>query len=262
MNLSAVLNDVLAALDGSDGPILFSHDTVQDWNHGVLDVLMAQGLLKQASVTSSLECRGCEERCFSDVIVQTSPAGRSRAYIVCEVPDKQAEMGRVAVPVERLMQWQSSVVMVARMVAGALGLEHDLSLVNAVAGMRLGMLQSPHGRRWVSLRANSLALEVNQQVIPLSELLYVEKGLVTLDRPRIENALSLNLGSVGKTYSPNTDKREARKRSTEAMRQDWRDAHAQLQREHPGKRKRWYSIRIARLPMACGRDAETIRRQL
>lgn len=226
----------------------------------MLDALVAQGLLNKASAAHSLECAGCEEHCFSEVIVQTN-GGKTRAYIVCEVPDKQAEMGRVAVPLERLQQWQSSPVVVARFVAGALGLDADISDTKTAA-IRLGMMHSPHGRRWASLLLDTFSLELNQQFIPLTELLFVEKGSVALDVNRIHTILSLDAPPAGKTYAANTDKREARKQATEAMRQDWRDAHVQLQREQPGRSKKWYSIRIARLPVACGREAETIRRQL
>lgn len=259
-SLSSALNDLLAAIESSKGMVIFGHDAVQQWDEGVLDALAAQGLLKKASTAHSLECKGCEEHCFSDVIVQTR-AGKTRAYIVCEVPDKQAEMGRVAVPLERLQQWQSSPLMVALYLARALGLDVDIS--DATAGMiSLGMMQSPHGRRWASLLVESLSLEVNQRTIPLVELLFVEKGAVVLDKLQIQKVLSLNTKPAGKVYSSNTDKREIRKQATEARRQDWLDAHKQLQRQHPGKSKRWYSIRIARLPVGGGRESETIRRQL
>jgi hypothetical protein len=260
LSLSSALNDLLAAVESSKGSAIFGYDTVQQWDGGALDALVSQGLLKKASAADSLECRGCEEHCFSDVIVQTG-AGKTRAHIVCEVPDKQAEMGRVAVPLERLQQWQSSPVMVARFLAGTLGLDADISDAKTAA-IRLGMVQSPHGRRWVSLLVDTFSLEINQQTIPLSELLFIEKGSVALDKPCIQDVLSLKTKSAGKAYSSNTDKRETRKQATIARRQDWRDAHEQLQRQHPGKSKRWYSIRIARQSVGGGREAETIRRQL
>jgi hypothetical protein len=124
------------------------------------------------------------------------------------------------------------------------------------------MLQGPHGRRWVLLLVDTLSLEVGQQSIPVTELLFVDHGAVVLDEQRIHGLLSLAAEPASKLYVPNTDKRESRKQATEAMRQNWRDAHEQLQIRQPGKSKKWYSIRIAKLPVAQDRDAETIRRQL
>lgn len=258
--LRSVLNDLLAALAEHQSRILISHDTVQGWGHGVLDELITIGLLKKAPTASSLECQGCEEHCFSDVLVRTE-GDTTRAHIVCEVPERQAQMGLVNVPLERLQQWQSSPAQLAEFVATALALDPAISS-NKKGIYQLGMLPGPHGRRGVALSMASFSLEVNQQSIPLTELLFTERGVVTVDQRRIDSAMSLKVHPAAKPYLPNTDRRESRKLATAAMRQDWRDAHAQLQREHPGKSKKWYSLRIARLPIAQGRDSETIRRQL
>jgi hypothetical protein len=260
LGLSAALNDLLGAIWDSKSRVVVDYDTVQQWEQETLAVLMAQGLLKKAPAASSLECRGCEEHCFSDVVVRTTD-GHTRAHIVCEVPERQAEMGLVAVPIERLQQWQSSPVMFARFIASALGLDAAASASkNAV--LNLGMLQGPHGRRGVTLVMDTFSLEVNQHAIPLAELMFVENGEVVLDQPRIESVLSLKVKPADKPYDSNRNKRESQKQATAAMRQDWRDAHLRLKRKQPGKSKKWYSIRIASLPVALGRDAETIRRQL
>lgn len=260
LGLPSALNDLLAALAEHQSRILISHDTVQGWEQGVLDELIKKGLLKKAPTAASLECRGCEEHCFSDVLVRTE-GDTTRAHIVCEVPERQAQMGLVNVPLSRLQQWQSSPAQLAGFVATALTL--DTAISSSKEGVfHLGMLPGPHGRRGIALSMVSFSLEVNQQSIPLAELLFTEQGAVTVDRCRIDSAMSLKVNPRGKGYQPNTDKRESRKLATAAMRQDWRDAHEQLQREHPDKSKKWYSLRIARLPIAQGRDSETIRRQL
>ena len=107
-----------------------------------------------------------------------------------------------------------------------------------------------------------LVLEVNSQRLSVAEVLFVEDGRFTLDWPRIQHLLSSDAGVKGEEYSSNTDRREARKQTTHAMHQNWRDACVELAKEHPGRGKKWYSIKIARMSVAQGRDAETIRKQL
>lgn len=106
------------------------------------------------------------------------------------------------------------------------------------------------------------SLEINRHRAPLNELINVNEGQIEVDWPRVTAMLAHDADSKGKSYSPSIEAREARKLATAAMQQDWRDAHAELARQYPAKGKRWYSVKIARMPIACGRDAETIRKQL
>ena len=244
------------------GRAVFSYDTVAAWDTAVLETFTAHGLLKPTTAAQSVECRGCEERCFSDVVVQPSKAGALRAYVVCEVPAKRAEMGRVAVQPERLSQWLLSAELLARFIADQLGLANVFSAGEDPQRIRLGMLQGVNGRCWVSLIAAPLTLEVNQQIVPVSELLFIENGVITLDKARIRSLVNVLANPAAKPYTPNTDQRESRKLTTQAMYQEWQDAYDSLRHEHPGKSKKWYSLKLARLPVARGREAETIRKHL
>ena len=243
------------------GRAVFSYDTVADWDADVLETIIAHDLLKPTAVAQSIECRGCEERCFSDVVVQPSKAGAVRAYVVCEVPAKQAQMGRVSVQPERLSQWLCSAELLARFIADQLGLANVFSAGADPQRIQLGMLKGINGRRWVALIAAALTLEVNQHIVPVSELLFIEEGVITLDKARIRSLLDVAT-EPGKAYTPNTDQRAARQLATQAMYQEWQHAYDSLRREHPGKSKKWYSLRLARMPVARDRDAETIRKRL
>lgn len=253
---------MLTAVDAGGGNAYISFDMAQAWGGGALDVLVQQGLLKPASVAHSVECHGCEERCYSDVVRQSSSTGNVRAFVVCEVPDRQEEMGRVPIAVERLQQWQSSSNLLAQFIAGKLGLDSSQIQAGSDGSYRLGMLRSSHGRRWATLKVAPLALEVNHHSSPLVELLFVEGSEVVLDDAHIQHMLTFQVDARGKEYVPNTEKRESRKLDTQAMYQEWRDTHAELQRKHPGKDKAWYARKIARLEVARGRDYETIRKRL
>lgn len=262
MCLGTALREALSAVEEGKGTAFFSFDVVQPWGPDALESLVSQKLLKPASALQSINCRGCEEHCFSDVVVWPTATGEARAFVVCEHPDKQAEMGRIPVAVERLQQWRCDSRLFALYLCRMLGLDGDGIQADGRGGYRLGMLKSPRGRRWASLTISPLALVVNQYPIPLRELLFVDEGFVELDSARIYYELSVDQPAQGKQYTPNTNKRETRKLNTEAMRQEWRDVHAKLKQEFPGNTKSWYARKIAKMDVSRGKDYETIRKQL
>jgi len=262
VSLEAALRDILSSVEAGRGTAFFTFDAVQTWGRDALDSLVSQGLLKPASALQSIECRGCEEHCFSDVVVWPAATGEARAFVVCEHPDKQAEMGRIPVAVERLQQWRCDGMLLALNLCRMLGLGNDGIQTEGLGGYRLGMLKSPHGRRWATLSISPLALVVNRNQMPLSELLCVDGGAVGLDSARIQLELSVEQPAQGKQYTPNTNKREVRKLGTQAIYQDWRDAHARLKQEFPGHTKSWYARKIARMDVSGGKDYETIRKRL
>lgn len=262
MQLPQALSDLLNSLEAGNGVATFGHDVIEAWSDGVRESLVDCGLLALTAAAQSIECRGCEERCFSEVITRQSRTGEVSAFVVCEVPDKQAEMGRVSVDPERLRQWQCTTGMLATLLTTRMGLDGKEVAYQSSAPLRLGMLKGPNGRRWVSLILSPLAISINQQSAPLGELLYVEAGAIELDMPRIQHLLAADSGAVDKAYVPNVDRREARKLKTQTMYQEWRDAHTELLVTHPGHDTAWYARKIARMDLARGRDWDTIRKHL
>ncbi len=260
--LGHALAGLLAALEAGNGKAVLQYDVVHRWGQDVTEALLSHALIQPASSAHKIECVGCEERCYTDVVLQGQGTDRLRAFVVCEVPHKQDEMGRVPVPLVRLQQWTSDLSMLARFVAGKLGLDANKSEVTKAGVIRLGMLPSPSGRRWASLAPFPLSLEINQQNILMSELLFAMDGEISLDELQIKAMLAKEPEASGKAYTPSTDRRESGKNITQAMYQNWRDAHAELIKEHPNRQKTWYAQKIARLDISQGRDAETIRKRL
>ncbi|MBT3091533.1 MAG: hypothetical protein JAZ02_13460 [Candidatus Thiodiazotropha endolucinida] len=256
-------NQALEALIGhvnaSDKQQYLAWDEVQQWQQGVLKAFIDLGLLAKGVQAKSLTCTGCEQQCFMPVYL-TEDA--QRAYVVCDDPDRQSQMGRIAVPLEHLQQWQASTRQFSGVVAGLLGLDAKPDFHKASASYRLGMLKGKGGRRWVSVGVQPLALEINRQVVPLAEVLFFSGEALELDHPRIDELLNTVPSESGKAYTPDTSKREARKLATQAMYQDWHDEYLALKGKHPGKPDGWYSVRISRLPIAQGRDSETIRHNM
>jgi len=93
-NITAAYNSILlsliAELNAAEQSSFFQGwDIVQTWPTEVMNSLLKVGLLELAADAKSLECQGCERRCFSDVIIfKNAPA-----FIVCEEPAMQNTMG-------------------------------------------------------------------------------------------------------------------------------------------------------------------------
>ena len=262
MSLQEALNQILTDLEQAQRAVVLDADAVVRWAIGNIDALIKAGLLKTAGRAQSVVCPGCEHRCISDVNASVSRSGGVRVFVVCEMPDVQAQMGRIEIAPDRLRQWQITPLMLARFLMLKLQLVGEIPSPDKLKSVPLGMLPGPHGRRWVRLVLSPLSLEINRQRAPMKELLHVIDDQIALDRPRVAEMLAHDADSKDKAYSPSIEAREAGKLATAAMRQDWHDAHAELARQHPDKGKRWYSMKIAQMQIARGRDAETIRKQL
>lgn len=262
MGLQTALNQVMVGLEQAEGAIVLGADAVEDWDTSDIECLIQVGLLKAVGRAQSVVCPGCEHRCLSDVHTTASSGGRVRAFVVCEMPDMQAQMGRVAISPDRLRQWQTTPQMLTGFLFKKLSFSGEAPSPGQSKSVPLGMLAGPNGRRWVRLQLSPLSLEINGYRAPLCELLFVNEHQIELDSTRVEEMLVRESPAKDKTYSPNTKARETRKLETAAMRQDWRDEYAKLAKQRPGMGKRWYSKQIARMAIARGRDAETIRKQL
>ena len=193
-----------------------------------------------------------------------------RSYIVCDDSEKQAQMGRVSVPQEQLKQWQVSIKNLALLLAQLLGFE-DVSLdTNPLKKefIPLGMLGSSNGRQWASLYKQPLALDLNQVQIPMSELLFVVNGKLTIDRARIDAVLTVKQPIKAKDYQSNTEKRAQSKANTQARYQSWQDEYEKLKHESPNKpnqprkTKGWYAYKISKMPIAKGATVANITRVL
>jgi hypothetical protein len=83
-----------------------------------------------------------------------------------------------------------------------------------------------------------------------------------IDMLRINDTLNANPLSNGKSYTPNTDKKEARKLVTQAMYSDWQDEYTALKRKNPKQSDSWIARQILKMDIAKGKDVETIRKNM
>lgn len=259
LDLNQALAALIAHVDVSDTPESLGWDELRQWQEGVLEAFLDLGLLVKDVKAKSLVCTGCEQQCFMPVYLAED---EQRAFIVCDDPDKQSQMGRVAITLDCLQQWQVSARQFAGVVAALLRFDDKPDFHKASASYRLGMLKRQGGRRWVSITVQPLAVEINRQVVPLADLLYFSGETLAIDKPRIDELLDSPPDNTGKAYTPDVSKREARKLTTQAMYKNWNDEYLALQRSHPGKSDTWYSLQIAKLPIAQGKSSETIRKKM
>ena len=259
MDNNQALSAVLARIESSDKPVSFGFDESQEWQPGVLESFVTASVLTQEVQAGSLECVGCEQRCYMPVY---SSDDATRAFIVCDDAEKQSYMGRIIVSVARLQQWQASTKQIAVLISDSLGFSSKPEYHKDSSTYELGMLKGQNGRRWVTLSRQPLILGVNQQSIPVRDLLYFEKDSLVLDHAQIDYAMNQKTGGWGKAYVPDVSKQKARKSASKMMYQNWQDEYQKLLIKHPNKSRTWYSLQISKLPIAQGRSSETIRKNI
>jgi hypothetical protein len=263
------LNDVfislLHAVSSGNGPHFVTWDDTQQWPKDVLATLVKGGILKTSRPLQSIACDGCENRCYVDVhrLTDTRNQG-ARVFILCDHPDRQEQMGGIEVPPERLQQWKVTPHQLATLVANLLSLNSTAQESRDPSNIRVGMLKTRQGRRWISLNISPLTVEVNTHRVPLEEVVFFDDDVLTVDKQRIEGLAYKRPGSRS-TYSPSTQKQEDRKRQTEAMHQQWRDEYRRLRRQYRSSMRytdSWIARRIAKMEIGQARSFETIRRQM
>lgn len=273
MNLTQTLNELLknlsqAVKQGSE-KVIYSFADIEQWQIGVLPILLDYKLIKPISAAQSMICQGCENNCFMDIDPYKAK-GKTRYFIVCDDSEKQPYMGRMTIPPEQLQQWQCSIKNVALLLAELLDFS-DISFDENTSTQKtiaLGMLKSSNGRKDVSLHKQPLSLGLNQIQMPINELLFIEDGKIIIDRPRIDAVLALKQPIQAKDYQSNTDKLVVRKATTQAMYQDWQGAYEQLKidnpikPEQPKRSKKWHAYQISKMDIAQGKSVETIKRSL
>lgn len=266
MTQNDVLLSLLEAMDATGEAHFVGWDTAQQWSDGTLGTFLATGILTTAKPALSVECQKCPKRCFMDVHQLPGRDNKpTRAFVTCDDPEMQGQMGRIEIPTERLQQWQVTALQLAKVIARLLDIECKSEDRHGQINIRVGMVKGKNGRRWLSLNKSPLTLEIYDHQLPLEELLFFEDGALAIDRMRIEQLINKASGSGGKKYKPSTEKREAGKRKTEAMYEDWQEEYIKLRQKHPDTVRwtdSWIAKQIAKLDTAQGRDWDTIRKHM
>jgi hypothetical protein len=106
-----------------------------------------------------------------------------------------------------------------------------------------------------------LSLIAGNSAVPLAEFIGYQDNAYSLDGTMIRQMVD-NATTADDRYTPTTAKREARKLDTQAMYESWRKEYRQLKKARKNMSNVWYSQQIAKLDIAQGRSADTIRKQM
>ncbi|MGE4348685.1 MAG: hypothetical protein AB7D28_02835 [Candidatus Berkiella sp.] len=254
-----LLIEILTRLSTVGNSISLSFDEVEQWPSGLLNTLVQAGLLVKDVQAQSLQCTGCEYGCFMPVVFAEDTL---RAFIVCDHSEQQDHMGRIAVNLSRLSQWQLNTKQVATVLAKLLKVEAKPLYQAKTGSYALGMLKSPKGRCAAVLASTPLSVVINQHSVLISDLLYIEANRLVIDSQKIDTVLHAKPLSKGKVYTAHSDKQQDRKWATQAMYADWQDQYKKLKREHPTKSDLWISRQISKMAIGKGKSPETIRKNM
>jgi hypothetical protein len=240
--------------------ILLSEEELARWDANALQQLKAQKLLKGASPAVSLVCPGCERECAMPVhIVPNGGVGKSVSFVVC---DKRDDINRVPISMERVRQWRCDVEAIGAFIAQSLELLPGSQRKAAPGQWELGVMKGKQHNQMLCLRTTAaLQVVAGSSIVPLAELACSVDGSYRVDAEAVSRLVDAAAMSDPR-YTPSDTRREARKAKTASMRESWQKAYRALRRHRPDMSDVWYSQQIAKLDIAEGRNAETIRKHM
>jgi hypothetical protein len=258
MKQEEVLQELLLIL-GSNGGGTLSWEQVQNWPKDAIEIFQNAGWIKPITSAKSVVCPGCEESCFMPVHVLPTVQGKPiRAFVAC---DKRDDMGNIPIPLDNLQQWQVTESQVAQWIARQLDLKgkpkKDKKSHNFILGDIQGQKQSS---RLELVFTEPISLKISNHFLPLVEVLYFDKNEIQIDRETILRMVDKS--SPSDQYQPSTARRETRKLDTQARNKSWQKAYLELKRKRSTMSDVWYSQQIAKMDIAQGRSAETIRKEM
>ncbi len=255
-----VLHELLERVAASrDAAALVSEEEVTGWPADAVRELKSGKLLMKAGPATSVVCPGCDQECAMPVHTVPSPTGKAVCFVVC---DKRNDVNRVKVPDALLKQWRCGAEAVAAFTAKSLGLRTESQRKAGPGLWELGLVTGKKRSQMLCLRADgTLELVAGNQTVLLAELVRYETRGYSLDEVAIGQMVD-SATTGDSRYTPSIARREARKLDTQDLHESWRKAFRKLKGSRPGMSDVWYSQQIAKVDIAKGRCAETIRKYM
>ncbi len=261
MTPQAALADLLNRLEARQGAAVYvGGGELRDWPPEATAALKSARLLVKARPAASIGCPGCERECTKPVEVYPAEDGRPvRAYIFCDEPE---DMGRIEVESAALEQWRITGEALAGALARMLGLAGTPQRDGAVKRWTLGTLKGKEHKAAIKLAVeDGIVLILAGHTVALPEVLSLEANGLAVDKVELLRLVDTP-APCAKAYQPSIARREARKLDTQQKYAAWRKAARGLRRKSQGKSERWVSLQIAKMDIAQGSTAETIRKHI
>jgi len=261
MTPQAALIELLERVGASqDNAVLVNDEKLTQWPMVAVAAMKTQGLLAKTKPASSAICSGCERECVMPVhIIPAKENFPARTFIAC---DKRNDISRVPVSFEKLNQWQCTIDSVCEFIATCLGLRRSNQLTDNSNLSNIGIAKGIKRSQMLDLEADGvLSLVAGNSRLPLIELIEYHDGAYSLDDAMIRQLVD-TATTADNRYTPSNAKREARKLVTSAMHGSWQKEFRKLKKKRSNMSDTWYSQQIAKMEIANGRSAETIRKNM
>jgi len=254
-----VLAELLGRLAAAGERAFITSAELTRWPREAVAALKNQRLIVKTKPASSATCPGCEEKCCMPVHIMTTASGKPTAFVIC---DQRDDVHRVEVAPDSLEQWQISREGVARFVADSLLLNYSGKKIADGKLLELGMVRGVKKLQMLALAlAGDLTLVAGDQQLSLLEVVGLADNSYSVDADIIKQLVDMS-ATGDPRYTPSRVRQAARKLDTQAMYEHWKQEYRELKRKKPDKSDSWYAHQIARMDIAQGRDAETIRKRM
>lgn len=254
------LFEILGRVGASRGTaVLVNAEELNQWPAEAVQSMKSQCLISKARPADSAVCPGCEDNCTMPVHRLPRTSGHPSSFIVC---DRRSDINRVPVSSERLNQWQCNAVLISGFVADSLGLRPSVRQTDIFGRWEIGMASGDKRSQMLCVEANgTLALVAGNNAVPLAEFIEFGEGKYSLNENMVSRFVDAAT-TADERYTPSNARREARKLDTQAMYESWRKAYRVLQKKRRNMSDVWYSQQIAKMDIARGKSAETIRKNM
>jgi len=253
------LLELLNRVGACQGKAVFVNDEdLLQWPKAAMKAMKSQKLIVKARPASSAICPGCERDCVMLVHSLSATTGKTSSFIVC---DKRNDVNRVLIPAERLIQWQCNAHLVCSFISTNLALRQTLKKADN-GRWEIGMVSGDKRSQMLCLEVSgTLTLIAGSSKVPLAEFIEFQDGTYVLDDAHIRQLVD-SATTADIRYTPSNARREVGKLDTQAKCESWRKEYRALRRRRPGMSDVWYSQQIAKMDIANGKDAETIRKKM
>ena len=254
--LLALLNRVGAC----QGKAVFVNDEeLLQWPKAATKAMKSQKLIVKARPATSALCPGCERDCIMPVQSLSVATGKTSSFIFC---DKRSDVNRISIAAERLKQWKCNANLLCKFIISSLDLRQSVKKVDDSGRCDIGMFTGDKRSQMLCLETSGiLNLVAGNSKVPLAEFIEFHDGAYALDDEQIRRLVD-SATTADNRYTPSNARIEVRKLDTQAKYKQWQDAYRKLKREKPGMSDVWCSQQIAKMDIAEGRDAETIRKHM